>query len=511
MRFPRASGVLLHLTSLPGPFGCGDLGPSAYHFVDWLGAAGQRLWQVLPIGSIGPGNSPYMSASAFAGNPLLIDLHQLATHGWLDHQNLAAHPSFPHQRVDYRGTIDYRMAMLRRAEISFFGQQQEKSADRKLFRAFCEQEKTWLDDYALFMALGDVFPGKTWSEWEPALAQRKSDALHAAARSLAEPVRFWKFTQWCFFRQWSALKRYAGERGVSIIGDVPIFVGHQCADVWSHQRLFRLGANLRPMVVAGVPPDYFSKTGQHWGNPLYDWDTMAGENYAWWVARLRTICQLMDIVRIDHFRGFASCWEIPAEETTAVRGHWTPGPGEKLFTAVEAALGKLPIVAEDLGVITPDVTELLAKLKFPGIRILQFAFSDGADHPFLPHNYAPNTVVYTGSHDNDTSLGWFASASPHERAMAKKYLGCDGGEIHWDLIRAAAYSVADMAIYPMQDVLGLGSERRMNHPGKATGCWEWRFTWDQVQPWHAERLYEIAAVTGRCAADRLRFADEPTQ
>ena len=510
MRFPRASGVLLHPTSLPGPFGGGDLGPSAYHFVDWLVAAGQRLWQVLPLGTIGLGNSPYMSASAFAGNPLLIDLHQLAARGWLDHGNLAAHPAFPHQRVDYGKTTDFRVKMLRCAAISFFNQQQEKSTDRKLFTVFCEQEKTWLDDYALFMALSDAFPGKAWSEWEPALAQRTSDALHAATRSLAEPVRFWKFVQWCFFRQWSALKRYACERGVSVVGDIPIFVAYQCADVWSHQHLFRLGADLRPTVVAGAPPDYFSETGQRWGNPLYDWNAMAGENYTWWVARIRAMCELMDIVRIDHFRGFASYWEIPAEETTAVRGHWVPGPGEKLFTAVKAALGKLPIVAEDLGVSTPDMTKLLSKLKFPGMRILQFAFSDGADHPFLPHNYAPNTVVYTGTHDNDTSLGWFASASPRERALAKKYLGCDGREIHWDLIRAAAYSVADMAIYPMQDVLGLGSEHRMNLPGKASGYWEWRFTWDQVQPWHAEKLYEIAAVTGRCAADRLRFADEPT-
>lgn len=505
MRFPRASGVLLHPTSLPGPFGSGDFGPSAYHFIDWLAGAGQQLWQVLPLGSIGAGNSPYMSASAFAGNPLLIDLHDLAAHGWLDDAQLASHPDFSHQRVNYPASAGYRMAMLQHAARGFFGQ--HEGADRGSFAAFCDRQQRWLDDYALFMALHDAFPEEVWCEWPATLAHRDGRALRAAARRYAEPIRFWKFVQWCFFRQWLALKRYANGHGVRIIGDLPIFVAYQSADVWSQQHLFQLGADLQPTVVAGVPPDYFSVTGQRWGNPLYDWVAMAKQGYAWWIARIRTLCELVDIVRIDHFRSFASHWEIPAEEPTAVHGRWVSGPGTQLFSAVYKALGKLPIIAEDLGVLTPDVAELLGKLGFPGMRILQFAFSSDPDNPYLPHNYQPNSVVYTGTHDNDTSLGWFASRTADERAWITKYLASSGEHIHWDLIRAAALSVADMAIYPMQDVLGLGNEQRMNLPGQMSGCWEWRFTWEQVAHDHAERLRDIAMISGRIASEKLASAD----
>ena len=501
MPFPRSSGILLHPTSLPGPYGSGDFGPAAYHFVDWLLTAGQRMWQILPLGGIGPGNSPYMSSSAFAGNVLLVDLDELHNHGWLAADELVLSEEFNPRRVNFGAVYHYRMDRLRLAAKRFFGSRESRSE----YRAFCQAEQSWLNDYSLFMALAEKFHWQDWNLWEPGLAKRDPASLRLAAVELASEVEFWNFCQWCFFRQWRQLKQYANERGIQIIGDIPIFIAYQSAEVWARRDLFELGKDDLPSVVAGVPPDFFSKTGQRWGNPLYRWPAHEKEGYAWWIERMRQTATLVDIVRIDHFRGFAAYWEIPASEPTAVLGRWLPGPGGKLFGAIQAALGRLPIIAEDLGVVTPDVVELRQHFRLPGMRILQFAFTGESDNPYLPHNFENNTVVYTGTHDNDTTAGWYAAAEPRERFIACKYLGSDGHEIHWDLIRAASQSVADMAIYPFQDILGLGSEHRMNLPGKQSGYWEWRFSWDQVNASHADRLYEISAVHGRCPTDRLNL------
>ncbi len=502
MRFPRSSGILLHPTSLPGPYGSGDFGAGAYHFVDWLVSAGQEMWQILPLGGIGPGNSPYMSSSAFAGNVLLIDLDDLCAQGWLAADDLLPHPNFKAQRVDYGLVHQYRMAKLRIAASRFLADQQHHHAE---FAAFCSDEQSWLDDYTLFMALAEKFAWQDWGYWKPHLAQRKNKALLKATADLADEIEFWRFCQWCFFRQWRKLKQYANERGVRIIGDMPIFIAYQSAEVWSRQDLFELGDDHQPTVVAGVPPDYFSATGQRWGNPLYRWQAHEQEGYVWWIMRMRKMIELVDIVRIDHFRGFAEYWEIPASEQTAMNGRWIPGPGGKLFSAIQNALGTLPIIAEDLGVATPDVVALLEEFNMPGMRVLQFAFGGGTDNPYLPHNFNNNTVVYGGTHDNDTAIGWLASASQRERAFACKYLRIEGKEINWDLIHAASQSVANIAIHSFQDILGLGCEHRMNLPGKSEGYWEWRFTWEQVGSAHSERLYEISALHGRCAADRLKF------
>ncbi len=494
MRFARSSGILLHPTSLPGPHGSGDLGAGAYHFVDWLVAAGQTLWQVLPLVPIGAGNSPYMSVSAFAGNPLLIDLSDLAQRGWLNDADLSDAAGFPRYRVDYGTVLPFRMQSLRRAAARFFA---NGGAQDSEFASFVAQEGVWLDDYALFMALLHRFGEASWTEWEGPLARRVPAAIDSAREELQDSVQFWQFVQWNFFRQWFALKRYANQRGVNIVGDIPIFISHQSADVWARPDLFKLDTNLRPGTVAGVPPDYFSDTGQLWGNPLYRWSAHEDEGFAWWIGRVRAVLALTDIVRIDHFRGFAACWEIPADAITAVSGSWVAAPGERLFDAVNAALGKLPIIAEDLGILTPDVVELRDRFGFPGMRILQFAFGGDAANPYLPHNYQRNCVVYTGTHDNDTTRGWFTTASLRERTFAQRYLPSDGVRIHWDLIHAASRSVADIAIYPLQDILGLGTDARMNLPGTIDRNWEWRFAWDQVEDWHALRLREVAALHGR--------------
>ena len=495
MRLPRASGVLLHPSSLPGPHGSGDFGASAYHFVDWLVSAGQKLWQILPLGGLGPGHSPYMSSSAFAGNVLLIDLAELAARGWLGEDDLLPEPTFSDAQIDFAVVVPYRMQRLTRAAERFAA---EASADdRADFRGFCDDQANWLGDYALFMALGEAQRWRDWNDWPAALAQRDPAALAAATDEHAQRIGFWEFCQWCFFRQWLALRRYANERGISVIGDAPIFIALQSAEVWARQELFELSADGRPLVVAGVPPDAFSETGQHWGNPLYRWRAHAAEGYAWWVERIRRSFELVDIVRIDHFRGFAAYWEIPAYERTAINGHWVPGPGAALFEAIAHALGGLPIIAEDLGVITPDVLALRKRFAFPGMSILQFAFGGGSANPYLPHNHEPDTVVYPGTHDNNTTRGWWDTIDAAERSHVQQYLGVDGQQIHWDLIRAACASVADTAVHPMQDVLGLSAESRMNFPGKGDGFWRWRFRWDQVGTEHAERLAHLCALYRR--------------
>ena len=500
----RTSGILLHPTSLPGPLGAGDFGSDAYRFIDWLVSAGQTYWQMLPLGEIGPGNSPYMSSSAFAGNILLIDLAELADQGWLANEDLKPHPEFLPDRINFALLHPFRVERLRRAAKSFFASPQQTKSHKTSHAAyveFCNMESEWLDDYALFMTLKERQGGCVWNHWPTNLAKRNPQALQRVAEGCAEEIGFWKFCQWCFARQWSQLKQYANERGVRIIGDVPIFVAYQSADVWAHQDLFELDENGRPTVVAGVPPDYFSKTGQLWGNPLFRWGAHEKTGFAWWVARMRHALKLFDLVRIDHFRGFAGYWEIPAGESTAMNGRWMPGPGAKLFDAFKSELGNelgnLPIIAEDLGMITPDVVELREKFSLPGMRILQFAFGEDDSHYFLPHNYVQNSVAYTGTHDNDTSIGWWNSATHGEKDFAQKYLGYDGHEIQWDMIRAISNSKANTVIIPMQDVLGLPGEHRMNFPGQQDGNWEWRFSWDQVCPELTQMLAKISIEYGR--------------
>ncbi len=500
----RRSGILLHPTSLPGRHGSGDLGAAAYHFIDWLLAGGQSLWQVLPLGGSGPGNSPYMSPSAFAGNELLIDLTQLCNNGWLSATEIEPDFRFRADRVDYPLVRAYRMARLRLAAKRFFATAPADSHHN--FSDFCTQASHWLDDYALFMALDGKHGshGKVWPDWPAALAQREAKALQHATQTLADECAFWKFCQWCFHAQWTALKLHANSRGIEIIGDMPIFVSAHSADVWANQKLFVLDGKGRPRVVAGVPPDYFSATGQLWGNPLYDWPVHAQENYHWWIARMRTALERFDLVRIDHFRGFESYWEIPAHAPTAVVGQWRAGPGLAFFEALHAAPGIAPaahenrrIIAEDLGIITAEVTALRKRVGLPGMRILQFAFDGKSDNFYLPHNFDTETVVYTGTHDNDTTPGWWSGLDARTQDYIRRYLGANGEHIHWDLIRAASASVARLAIIPLQDVLGLGSAQRMNQPSASEGCWEWRFDWPQVASWHAEHLAELARLHGR--------------
>ena len=497
MQFPRASGVLLHLTALPGPHGSGDLGPSAYHFVDWLVAGGQSLWQMLPLGGIGLGNSPYMSSSAFAGNPLLIDLAELQRQGWLDGDGLPADTRLNDESIDFEAVIAYRMQALGCAAAGF--EARASAADRQDFEAFCLAQATWLDDYALFMALQAQHPNLPWNQWPQPLAQREASALAQASVALVGACQFWRFCQWVFFRQWRAFKAYANGRGVRIIGDIPIFIAHQSAEVWARPDLFELDAAGHPTVVAGVPPDGFSVTGQRWGNPLYRWSAHGAEQYRWWIARIAGTCALVDLVRLDHFRGFESYWEIPASAPTAVQGRWVPAPGDALLRAVAEALGTLPIIAEDLGVITPGVDALRQRHGLPGMRVLQFAFGDDQDASsrYLPHNYTADSVVYTGTHDNDTTEGWWHTLSDPTRQHVREYLGADGQGMAWALIRAACASVADMAIYPMQDVLGLDGAHRMNQPGVGEGNWVWRFTWAQVGPEPAQRLHHLARLYDR--------------
>ncbi|MFT3801105.1 MAG: 4-alpha-glucanotransferase [Burkholderiaceae bacterium] len=498
--FDRSSGILLHPTSLPGPFGSGDFGDDARQFVDWLVGAGQRLWQVLPMTPPGPGHSPYMSTSIHAGNPLLVSPVELQREGLLDPAALdaaARRVGGASSRIDFDAVDRLRMGLLRQAAQAFFDDGKASADQRRAFAEWCEQHADWVDDYALFMALAESPLGPRWANWPEPLRRRDPQALRDAVRDHAPQMRFWRFVQWCFDRQWQAIKRHANERGVRLIGDVPIFCALDSVDVWVDPDLFLLDENLQPSFVAGVPPDYFSATGQLWGNPLYDWPRHAADGFRWWKARMSTMLRQADIVRIDHFRGLVAYWEIPAGAPTAIDGRWVPGPGAPFFEALRDALGGLPIIAEDLGSITPDVFALRDQMGLPGMCVLQFAFGDDARNLYLPHNLKPDCVVYTGTHDNDTTQGWFASAVDAERRFAQVYLKTDGREIHWDLIHAASQSVARLAITPMQDVLGLGTEARMNVPGQADGNWGWRFGWDQVQGWQAERLRAIGIVHGR--------------
>ena len=491
----RASGLLLHPTSLPGRFGIGDLGPEASRWVDFLAAAGQKLWQVLPLGPTGYGDSPYQSFSAFAGNPYLVSPERLLEDGLLAPADLAGVPAFPADRVDFGPVIEWKLAILAKAHARFSAG--AAPGLRRDYDGFRRAQAGWLEDFALFMALKESHGGATWTSWEEGLIEREPEALAAAHERLAVAVDSQRFRQFLFFRQWSALRERARAAGVRIIGDLPIFVAHDSADVWAHPEFFQLDALGAPAVMAGVPPDYFAKTGQLWGNPLYCWETLARDGYAWWVERLRATFEVVDIARLDHFRGFEAYWEVPGGETTAEKGRWVKGPGAAFFESVRAALGALPMIAEDLGLMTPEVLALRDRFGLPGMKILQFAFEKGALHPFLPHNFPTNCVAYTGTHDNDTTRGWYASAPERERHFARSYLGCDGDDFTWELIRAGMASVADTFIAPLQDVLDLGPEARMNLPGRPGGNWGWRFRREQVTAAVGERLRDLAETYGR--------------
>jgi 4-alpha-glucanotransferase len=506
VRFVRASGILLHPTSVPGQFGIGDLGEQAFAFVDFLEDAGQSIWQVLPLGPTGYGDSPYQSFSAFAGNPLLISLDNLRCDGLLSRADLERNPAqvVSGDRIDYGAVIAHKNSLLEIAYQNF-----KSSAMNSEFEEFTRASAEWLDGYALFRALKEEHRGAPWLKWDRPIARHERDAVSAARRRLDDRIQAHKFFQWLFFRQWRALKSYANDKGVKVLGDMPIFVALDSADVWERAELFKLDSDRRPLVVAGVPPDYFSETGQLWGNPLYDWERMRENGFEWWISRVKTALSVFDIIRLDHFRGFAACWEVPAADETAERGEWVEVPGRALFETLRARLGELPLMAEDLGVITPDVIELRDRFEFPGMRILQFAFGADARNRDLPHNYVQNSVAYTGTHDNDTTLGWFHSKPGkgstrtraqvlREREFCLKYLNSNGREIHWDFIRAVHASVSDTAIVPMQDVLGLDSSARMNLPASNHGNWGWRASAADFSASLASRLRDLTELYGRC-------------
>ncbi len=495
MTFKRASGILLHPTSLPGPFGIGDIGPQAYQWIDFLANAGSALWQVLPLGPTGYGDSPYQCFSAFAGNPYIISPQALLDNDLLHANDIVELTNLPDDKVDFGRVIPYKLSILDCAFVRF--KKHPNTTTQQAFETFQSTHAHWLEDYALFMALKEKHEGHPWVTWPKPLRDRDAQALNQFRLDHAASVEKHAFWQYLFFNQWGKLRNYANTRGVKIIGDIPIFVAHDSADVWSHPQLFHLNAEGQPTVVAGVPPDYFSPTGQRWGNPLYRWDVHAQENYAWWIERLEAVFSLVDIARLDHFRGFAGYWEIPAEEETAVNGQWVTGPGIKFFAAVEKTLGSLPILAEDLGEITPDVIELRDHFNLPGMKILVFAFDGDTQNPFLPHNFSPNCIVYTGTHDNDTILGWYQNTSKQSRDFARRYLARDGHDIAWDLIRAAWSSNAIFALAPMQDLLGLDNQARMNYPSTPSGNWQWRMTQNALTEALNFRLKEANQLYGR--------------
>jgi 4-alpha-glucanotransferase len=495
MQVERSCGILCHPTSMPGRYGIGELGDGLFRFLDFLAAAGQTLWQLLPLGPTGYGDSPYQPFSVFAGNPLLISLDALQEEGLLCKEELRLERPFPEDSVDYGEVISFKQRVLR---CSYERIKREADAQWRMeWEEFCQQNQGWLDDYALFLALKQRFDWASWVHWEPGLALREEQALAHWREALSDEVGYHSYLQFLFARQWRKVREYARQAGITIIGDVPIFVGHDSADVWKHRDLFRLDDKGMPSVVAGVPPDYFSPTGQLWGNPLYRWDVMRDDGYAWWIERFKAALSLVDLVRLDHFRGFSGYWEVQANQETAANGRWVKGPGEGLLQAIERALGGLPIIAEDLGLITPDVVALREQFGLPGMRVLQFAFDGDPTNVHLPHNYERNSLAYTGTHDNDTTLGWYRSVDQAMQHRVRLYTGSDGRDAHWALIRLVMGSVAQMAIFPLQDALGLGSESRLNHPGRPHGNWAWRYTADQLQPKLAEHLRELAALFGR--------------
>jgi 4-alpha-glucanotransferase len=492
----RAAGVLVHATSLPGPFGIGDMGPATGRFLDWASEAGLKLWQVLPLGPAGLNGSPYNSPSAFAGNPLLISPQLLADEGWLSPDAIEGAPRFDEDRLLLEKVKEWKMGLLRRSWSGF--RESAVPECRRELDEFVEgpEQRFWLEDWALYAALKRRFAGKSWLEWDAELRQRRPGALRAAAEDLAEEVAFERYLQFLFFRQWRALRREAHARGLGLIGDVPFYVAPDSADIWANQELFQVDGEGRPTKVGGVPPDYFSEDGQLWGNPLYRWERIAERGYDWWIERIRANLRLVDRLRLDHFRGFAAYWEVDAGEKTAVGGRWAPGPGRALFDALREKLGDLPLIAEDLGIITEDVVQLREELALPGMRVLQFAFDDPASS-HLPEHHASNSVAYTGTHDNDTLLGWFEGLEEHRRGHVLERLGCDAGEVLWKMISATFGSPAALALVPLQDLFGLGGEARMNRPGVARGNWRWRARSSLFNLELASRLRRLAAATGR--------------
>jgi 4-alpha-glucanotransferase len=502
----RRSGLLLHPTSLPGPHGAGDLGAAAQRFADWLAEAGQRLWQVLPLAPTGYGDSPYQALSAHAGNPLLVSLETLRDEGWLTDADLAGAPEETPGKAALHDALLWKRERLARAARAFAARAGvEHRAELAGFRA---REAGWLETWALFAVLKDAHGGVAWTRWPAPLAHRDPGALDRSRERHADAIAAEVFTQWCFFRQWEALRRRCRALGIELVGDVPIYVAHDSAEVWSHPELFQLDAAGDPAVVAGVPPDYFSATGQRWGNPIYDWGRVAREGYGFWIDRVRGALAMVDRIRLDHFRGFEAYWEIPAGSPTAVEGRWVPGPGGALFEVLERALGPLPFIAENLGVITPEVEALRRRFGFPGMAILQFAFGNDPQAPtFQPHNYARDLAVYTGTHDNDTVMGWWeggtgdsirtAEEVEREKAFAREYLATDGREMNWVMIRTLLASVADTAIVPVQDLLGLGTSARMNRPSTLGGNWLWRMSEGALTPALATRLARMARIYER--------------
>jgi 4-alpha-glucanotransferase len=507
MSFPRAAGILLHPTSLPSRGGIGDFGPAAYKFVDFLASARQGAWQVLPLGPLGYGNSPYSATSAFAGNPLLISLERLADHGWIDRSKLDSLTS-EDGPVEYDYVFSHKLPLLFGAGRKFIASASSEARNR--FDGFRADNAWWLDDFVLFDAIRAHRKLECWNQWPHDLAHRDSAALDKFRKEFAIELEIRSALQFAFYEQWQALRRYCSERSIRIVGDVAIFVNHDSADVWTHPDLFRLDENLNPEVVAGVPPDFFSKTGQRWGNPLYRWDVMKSGGYQWWIERLRWSTHNCDYIRLDHFRGFDQFWEIPAADDTAVNGRWVDGPKDDLFHKLREALGGLPFFAEDLGHITPEVHALRERLKIPGMAVLQFGFGDEGSHMYLPHRCDRERVIYTGTHDNDTTVGWWNSgAAEHERRNAEAYVGRSDDGIHWSFIRAAQSSVASLSITPLQDVLGLGSEARMNTPSLYGGNWRWRFASAQLMPDLSAKLAHLAEVTDRLPKPFPVLADEP--
>jgi len=496
MEIPRCSGIILHPTSLPGPYGVGVLGKAAYAWVDFLEETRQTVWQVLPLGPTGYGDSPYQSFSTFAGNPYLICLETLVAQGLLDPTELTHAPAFSEERVDFGALYEWKLPLLFRAGAAFA--QKGSTTHQTEFQTFCAENGAWLNDYSLFMALKDAHNGAAWNRWAMPLRSREASALAAARTEHAARIHAYRFIQWLFFRQWRALKEYANQREIRIVGDIPIYVAMDSADAWSNPDQFFFDDEYQPTVVAGVPPDYFSATGQLWGNPIYRWAQMAEKGFPWWIARIRASLSLYDIVRIDHFRGFAGYWEVPAGETTAVNGRWVTGPGPRLFEVIQSELGELPIIAEDLGEITPDVIELRDRFGLPGMKILQFSLASDAADKFLPHNYTPNFIVYSGTHDNDTAWGWYQhSSTERERDHFRRYFRTDGGDVAWTLIEAAWRSVAQVAVVPLQDVLNLTTEARMNLPGTSAGNWQWRLRAGHLTHSVRERLREATTLFGR--------------
>ena len=508
MPFPRSSGILLHPTSLAGPHGIGDFGPDAYRFVDFLAAAGQKLWQVLPLNPTGYGDSPFQCFSANAGNPFLISLERLWEEGLLDQSDLSSAPEFPLEEVDYRAAIEFKSALLTKAARNFLTTAPaELHAD---FDNFCNENAAWLNDFALFMAVKESQGGVAWTKWPAGIAVREAEAVTAQTQILAAEIEIIKFWQYEFFRQWRSLRAYAHEHGIQIIGDIPIYVAHDSSDVWTNREFFCLDERGNALQVAGVPPDYFSATGQLWGNPIYNWPLLEKTGFRWWIDRFRSSLRLYDIMRIDHFRGFEAYWEVPGTETTAINGKWVKGPGAALFTVLEAELGQLPVIAENLGRITPEVEAIRNQFGFPGMAIVEFGFgTDEQAHTFRPHNFVRELVAYTGTHDNDTIMGWWqnkgdagdSTRTPEdvakEHAFAMSYLNCSGEDVNWAFIRAVMASVANTAIIPLQDLLGLGTHARMNLPGTSSGNWRWRAKPGVLTQDLAEQLGELARLYER--------------